>query len=106
MARKKKQTEIPGTQVLPGEELDEYAAPYCSALYRRMELEKTERKFRGLLLARMVELGIPYVEVETEDGAVFDVSVKDGERKLHVKRRKQAEPDGEAEPFDDGAGIE
>jgi hypothetical protein len=91
MARaQKRQTEIPGVEreVIP--DIEELAAPYTDALYRRQELQEEENQLREQLGARMDALGLErYVY---HDGEASYVITRDAVMKVKVKRVKAEGP--------------
>lgn len=85
----KRQMEIPGAEREVVPDLEELAAPYTDALYRRQELQEEENQLREQLGARMEALGIErYVY---HDGEAKFVITRDAVMKVRVKRVKEAD---------------
>jgi len=88
---KKRQLEIAGTTPDAIEELEELAAPYTEALYKRQELQEEENDLRTQLATRMEALGLDaYVY---RDGPYRYTFTRAMQAKLKTKREK--EPDVE-----------
>jgi hypothetical protein len=105
MARRAKQTQIPGTERPTVPELDEIAGPYVERLYERMELQRDEKSLKLQLLERMKQLKRKvYTFHDGEDEYEFQV---ESSAKLKTKRKKLGADEPSVEvPDDDDGGDE
>jgi hypothetical protein len=101
MARRGKQTQIPGTERPTVPELDEIAGPYVERLYERMEMQRDEKALKLQLLERMKQLKHKaYTFHDGEDEYEFSV---ESSSKLKTKRKKLGEEQVEVPDAEDDA---
>lgn len=89
MARKKKQTEIPGAERECDPELDEAAGRVYELTRERLEKHEEEKEARGELIALMRSKDVTsYLYVDGEER--YDVTLEESE-KVKVKKAKATE---------------
>lgn len=84
MARKKRQTSIPGTEPPSHQDVDEIAAQYVDVLYERMGLQEREPGLKGQLLERIKAHSLTAYKYE-DGGDVYNFTLTASE-KLSCKR--------------------
>lgn len=89
MARRKKQTEIPGAEAPSIAAIDDAIAPYVETLDQRIELQQREPELKAQVVERMRDAGLDAYKYQ--DGEAQYVFTRNETETLKVKRQAVSE---------------